>query len=146
MADHPARLLITGASRGIGEATARLCAQWGHRMALLARSVAAIESLAYEIDGLATRCDVADEAAVRRAIHKSATEFGGIGVVINNVGTLTPLAMVGLTVIAASETEHLTLWIWQAAFRSDTPKPVRQLPVLLPGLLWPRILVGGAVL
>src|SRR6516162_1584015 len=94
MADHPAPLLITGASRGIGEATARLFAQKGHPVALLARSVAAIESLADEIGGLAIPCDIVDEAAVRRAVHKSATEFGGIGIVINNAGTLAPAARI----------------------------------------------------
>ena len=94
MADHAAPVLITGASRGIGEATARLFAQKGHPVALLARSVAAIESLADEIGGLAIPCDIADEAAVRRAVHKSATEFGGIGIVINNAGTLAPAARI----------------------------------------------------
>ena len=94
MADHAAPLLITGASRGIGEATARLFAQMGHRVALLARSVAAIESLADEIGGLATPCDVANEVAVRQAVHKSATEFGGIGIVINNAGALAPAARI----------------------------------------------------
>ena len=54
--------------------------------------------------------------------------------------------MIGLTVIAAGETEQLTLWIWQAAFRSHTPEPVRQLPVMLPGMLRPTIPVGGYVL
>ena len=48
---------------------------------------------------------------------------------------LIPVEMVGLMVVAASETEQLALWIWQAAFRSDTPEPVRQLPVMLPGML-----------
>ena len=48
---------------------------------------------------------------------------------------LTPVEMVGLTVIAASETKQLTLRVWQPAFRSDTPKPVRQLPVMRPGML-----------
>ena len=43
--------------------------------------------------------------------------------------------MVGLTLISASETKQLALRIWQPAFRSDTPKPVRQLPVMLPGML-----------
>ena len=90
MAEGPRPLLITGASRGIGEATVRLFAQKGHPVALLARSVAAIESLADEIGGLAIPCDVANEVAVRRAIHKSATEFGGIGIVINNAGALAP--------------------------------------------------------
>jgi hypothetical protein len=43
--------------------------------------------------------------------------------------------VVGLTLIAASETKQLALWIWQLAFRSDTSKPVRQLPVMLSGML-----------
>jgi NAD(P)-dependent dehydrogenase (short-subunit alcohol dehydrogenase family) len=90
MADHPAPLLITGASRGIGEATARLFAQKGHRVALLARSVAAIESLANEIGGVAIPCDVADELAVKEAVHKAATQLGGIGIIINNAGKLQP--------------------------------------------------------
>jgi NAD(P)-dependent dehydrogenase (short-subunit alcohol dehydrogenase family) len=63
-------------------------------VALLARSVAAIESLADEIGGLAIPCDVTDEVAVRQAVHKSATEFGGIGMVINNAGTLEPAARI----------------------------------------------------
>ena len=63
-------------------------------MALLARSAAAIEGLANEIGGLAIPCDVADEPAVRQAVHKSATEFGGIGIIINNAGTLEPAARI----------------------------------------------------
>src|SRR5215472_8304572 len=94
MADHAAPVLITGASRGIGEATARLFAQKGHPVALLARSVAAIESLADEIGALAIPCDIADEIAVSQAVHKSAAEFGGIGIVINNAGTLAPAARI----------------------------------------------------
>jgi NAD(P)-dependent dehydrogenase (short-subunit alcohol dehydrogenase family) len=94
MTNHPAPVLITGASRGIGEATARLFAQKGHRVALLARSVAAIERLADEIGGLAIPCDVADEVAVGQAVHKSATALGGIGIIINNAGTLEPAARI----------------------------------------------------
>jgi 3-oxoacyl-[acyl-carrier protein] reductase len=94
MADHPAPVLITGASRGVGEATARLFAQKGHPVALLARSVAAIESLADEIGGFAIPCDIADEVAVGQAVRKSATAFGGIGIIINNAGTLEPAARI----------------------------------------------------
>lgn len=94
MANGQAPLFITGASRGIGEATARLFAQKGHKVALLARSRVAIESLAEEIGGLAIPCDVADEAAVRHAVNKATTTFGGIGIVINNAGTLEPAARI----------------------------------------------------
>jgi 3-oxoacyl-[acyl-carrier protein] reductase len=94
VANGQAPLFITGASRGIGEATARLFAQKGHKVALLARSRVAIESLAEEIGGLAIPCDVADEAAVRHAVNKATTTFGGIGIVINNAGTLEPAARI----------------------------------------------------
>ena len=48
---------------------------------------------------------------------------------------LSPIGkMVGLTVIASSESEQLTLRVRQAAFRSDTAKPVRQVPVMLAGM------------
>jgi NAD(P)-dependent dehydrogenase (short-subunit alcohol dehydrogenase family) len=50
--------------------------------------------LADEIGGLAIPCDVADELAVREAVHKSATEFGGIGIIINNAGMLVPAARI----------------------------------------------------
>lgn len=63
-------------------------------MALLARSITAIESLADEIGGLAIPCDVADEVAVKQAVHKVAAEFGGIGIVINNAGMLEPAARI----------------------------------------------------
>jgi len=93
MADHPAPVLITGASRGIGEATARLFAQKGHPVALLARSVAAIESLADEIGRARHSVRMSRmKVAVGQAVYKSATEFGGIGIVINNAGTLEPAA------------------------------------------------------
>jgi 3-oxoacyl-[acyl-carrier protein] reductase len=63
-------------------------------VALLARRAAAIESLADQIGGFAVPCDVADEMAVEQAVHKSATEFGGIGIIINNAGTLEPAARI----------------------------------------------------
>ena len=50
--------------------------------------------MADEIGGLAIPCDVADELAVREAVHKSATEFGGIGIIINNAGMLVPAARI----------------------------------------------------
>ncbi len=94
MMDRPAPLLITGASRGIGAATARLFAQKGHAVALLARSRAAIEGLAKEIGGFAIPCDVADEAAVRSAIGEAAAKLGGIGIVIHCAGALEPAARI----------------------------------------------------
>ena len=85
----------------------------GLRVALLARSVAAIESLADEIGGLAIPCDVADEVAVRQAVHKSATQLGGIGIVINNAGTLEKAALSMLTgVLAVEESDALGIRVY----------------------------------
>lgn len=54
--------------------------------------------------------------------------------------------LVGSTVIAPSDIQQLSLWIWQAAFRRDTSKPMRNLSVMLPILLRPTIPIGGDIL
>jgi len=92
----PWPVFITGASRGIGAATARHFAKAGHPVALLARSAAPLEALAAEIEAaggraLAIPCDVADAAAVAASVAKTLAAFGGIGIVINNAGMLEPL-------------------------------------------------------
>jgi NADP-dependent 3-hydroxy acid dehydrogenase YdfG len=78
--------LITGASTGIGAATARRAAAAGYRPVLAARSEDKLRALAEEVDGLAVRCDVTEwedqEALARRALD----EFGRIDVVFANAG------------------------------------------------------------
>jgi NADP-dependent 3-hydroxy acid dehydrogenase YdfG len=78
--------LITGASTGIGAATARQAAEAGYRCVLAARSEDKLQALASEIGGLAVRCDVTEwddqEALVRRALD----EFGRIDVAFANAG------------------------------------------------------------
>ena len=78
--------LITGASTGIGAATARQAAEAGYRVVLAARSVEKLEALAGEVGGIAVRCDVTewdDQAAlVRRALD----EFGRLDVAFANAG------------------------------------------------------------
>ncbi|WP_323007281.1 SDR family oxidoreductase [Pseudorhodobacter sp.] len=88
---------ITGASRGIGAATARVFADAGARVVLLARSEAEITALATEIgrDALAIACDVADGPAVAAAIARIAAECGGLDVLIGNAGVIEPIARIG---------------------------------------------------
>jgi NADP-dependent 3-hydroxy acid dehydrogenase YdfG len=78
--------LITGASSGIGEATARAAASQGYRVVLAARSIDRLESIAAELDGLAVRCDVT-EWEDQRALAETALErFGQIDVAFANAG------------------------------------------------------------
>jgi NADP-dependent 3-hydroxy acid dehydrogenase YdfG len=82
--------LITGASSGIGEATARRAAEAGYRVVLAARSVDKLEQLASELGGeeraLAIQCDVT-EWQQQEAMAKTALErFGALDVVFANAG------------------------------------------------------------
>jgi NADP-dependent 3-hydroxy acid dehydrogenase YdfG len=84
----PKTLLITGASSGIGAATARSAAEAGWNVALLARSTDKIEALADEI-GHAARaitCDVTDMDDFKRAFEETAEAFGTIDAVFANAG------------------------------------------------------------
>lgn len=80
------RVLVTGASSGIGEGTARELAAAGARVACVARRRERIESLAEEISGFAVEADVADEVAVRRAVDEAAEALGGLDAVLNIAG------------------------------------------------------------
>ena len=82
-------LLITGASTGIGAATARAAAKAGWNVALLARSKDKLDQLADEIgDGaLAVECDVTDRSAVKDAVGQTVAKFGGLDAVFANAGT-----------------------------------------------------------
>lgn len=83
-------LLITGASTGIGAATARAAAEAGHRVVLSARSEDKLRDLAAELGGdehaIAVRCDVTSyddqEALVRRTLDA----FGRLDVAFANAG------------------------------------------------------------
>jgi NAD(P)-dependent dehydrogenase (short-subunit alcohol dehydrogenase family) len=85
---------ITGASRGIGAAAARVFAGAGARVALLARSEGEIAALAGEIGpaALALPCDVADAASVQAAVDAALAWGGRLDVLINNAGVIEPIA------------------------------------------------------
>lgn len=86
-------ILITGASRGIGAATARAFAAAGANVALLARSTDAIAELAGEIgeNALAIPCDVSRYTEVEAAVTATAQTFGGLDVLIGNAGVIDPI-------------------------------------------------------
>jgi NAD(P)-dependent dehydrogenase (short-subunit alcohol dehydrogenase family) len=83
--------LITGANKGIGNATARLLAQRGHTVLLAARdadrgSCAAAELAASGHDVRFVPLDVTDEDSVRRAADQVGADFGRLDILINNAG------------------------------------------------------------
>jgi NADP-dependent 3-hydroxy acid dehydrogenase YdfG len=82
--------VITGASSGIGEATARALAADGHRLALLARRVDRVEALAEELgDGaLAIEADVTDRDSIVAAAERVHSELGGADILVNNAGVM----------------------------------------------------------
>jgi NADP-dependent 3-hydroxy acid dehydrogenase YdfG len=89
MADDPV-LLITGASSGIGEATARRAAESGARVVLGARRKGELERIAKELGGpdraLARSCDVTDWADVEGLVEATMSHFGRIDGVFANAG------------------------------------------------------------
>jgi len=81
-------LLITGASSGIGEATARAAAKDGWNVALCARSADKLNQIADDIgdSALALPCDVTKREAITDALSLAAEKFGGIDAVFANAG------------------------------------------------------------
>ncbi|CAB4371236.1 MAG: SDR family NAD(P)-dependent oxidoreductase [Actinobacteria bacterium] len=94
------RIFITGGSRGIGLAIALRAAQDGAYIAIAAKTAEAnpklpgtIFSAAKEIEAaggtaLPIQCDIRDEAQIEAAINKTAEQFGGIDILVNNASAI----------------------------------------------------------
>lgn len=91
--------IITGASKGIGAATARRMGELGVKVVLCARSQDAIKTIADEINASggsanAIACDVADYNQVNSAIAQTIMKFGKIDIVVNNAGLIDPIGRI----------------------------------------------------
>ena len=85
--------LVTGASSGIGEATARALAAEGAAVSLVARRRDRLEGLAEEIAGaggraLAVEADITDQDQAVGAVEQTVAEFGRLDIVVNNAGQM----------------------------------------------------------
>jgi NADP-dependent 3-hydroxy acid dehydrogenase YdfG len=85
--------LVTGASSGIGEATARQLAEEGAAVALVARRRERLESLAKEIGdaggrALVIEADITQRDAATQAVEETVRELGGLDILINNAGVM----------------------------------------------------------
>ena len=125
--------VVTGASRGIGRATAERLAQAGARVLLVARGEdelrAVAEAIGERADYLA--CDVTDPAADERIIATCAEQMGGVDVLVNNAGTTwaKPLA-------------ELTDEDWLAQYALNVLAPARLMRAAAPRMAergWGRI-------
>ena len=116
-------LLITGASSGIGAATARAAVKAGWQVALLARSRDALEKLAAKLGdaALALPCDITERDQLSEAVAKTVERFGSLDAVYANAGKGSSRpgieqgdpddwhAMIHLNVLAVLTTAHATL-------------------------------------
>lgn len=113
--------VVTGASSGIGAATARLLAAQGFRVICAARRTMRIEALAEEIGGLAVACDITSDDDVARL----AESVGGhLDVLVNNAG-----GALGLEPVAEAD-----LAKWASMIATNTIGTARVTKALLPAI------------
>jgi short-subunit dehydrogenase len=124
------KVLITGGSRGLGLALARLLAADGARVALLARSEATLhaalreirEQLDAEVEVVA--CDLREPARLEAAIAGLVQRWGHLDVLINNAGIIAPGAL-----------ERTSLGEFEDAMTVHFWAPLRATRAVLPGMI-----------
>ncbi|MCV0439385.1 MAG: SDR family oxidoreductase [Hydrogenophaga sp.] len=92
--------IVTGASSGIGRATALLMASEGARLVVSARRGEELDALVGEIERLggqarAVAGDIGDEELARRLVDVAVTEFGGLDIAFNNAGMVGKTGAIG---------------------------------------------------
>src|SRR5271156_3661582 len=95
--------VVTGASSGIGEATAKILAAQGFHVVAVARRADRINALANEIGGTAIVADVTDD----KAVEALARGLSRVDVLVNNAG-----GAKGLEFVADANLEHWR-WMWE---------------------------------
>ncbi len=93
----PQTVIVTGTSRGLGAAAARILAQMGAQVVLTARSAVPLDALTEEIraaggSAFAIAGDITAPNTAQRVVAAAVERFGRVDALINNAGMLTPLA------------------------------------------------------
>lgn len=89
--------LVTGASRGIGEAAVKRLANAGANVVLVARSGNEIDTISKMIgrQALSLTCDVSNWAEVESSFRTAREQFGTIDILVNNAGVIDPVDLIG---------------------------------------------------
>ncbi|MEO7421801.1 MAG: SDR family oxidoreductase [Ornithinibacter sp.] len=122
MSDIRPTAVVTGASSGIGAATARLLAQAGFRVVCAARRADRIEALAQEISGVAVPCDVTVDADVARLAEVAGD---AVQVLVNNAG-----GALGLEPVATADVE-----LWRQMYETNVLGTLKVTKAVLPALV-----------
>lgn len=113
--------VVTGASSGIGAATARRLAQEGHKVICVARRAERVEALATEIDGIALPCDITSPDDVARLADSVGSS---LDVLVNNAG-----GALGL-----EDVSEARLDLWERMYATNVLGTARVTQALLPAL------------
>lgn len=124
--------IVTGGGRGIGEATARLLAEEGARVAVVARTTTEVERVAAELGehgehGLAITANVASEPDVERVVRTVTERWGRPSLLVNNAGVVGQGPLVEMSADSWDEVMGVNLrgpWLLTRAFLRDRPAGV----------------------
>ena len=91
--------IITGASKGIGAATARMMGELGINVVLAARSQEAVQQIAGEIkaaggEAIGIACDVSSGDEVKALFDAAVKQYGNVDILVNNAGMIEPIARI----------------------------------------------------
>ena len=119
---------VTGATQGIGRATAFALGRAGYRVGICARTAAKVEAVAAElraegIEAAGAVADVADPGQVHRAVAQVVEQLGEIGVLVNNAG-----------VLIARPFEEITLEDWDVTMATNLRSLYLVTREVLPGM------------